>query len=504
MTGRYTYRLGTQATVIRADVPFGVPLDNTFIPQNLKDVGYATALFGKWHLGFYQRAYTPLERGFDRHMGYYQGCVDYYSHVGGGYGGSQPGVDWHTGNETTNFDQSGTYTVELIVPQTVKWLRERAETPETPWFLYLPFHLIHGPNQVPDAYMALYPTLKPDQTAASQDMCGVCECADPPRPSPPGGNANIAATMPSNRREGWPRLNNSDDTSGPESKADSSQGTDVTWLQCHTVLAMAAALDWGVGAVVDGLHATNQWNNTIIIYTSDNGAQGGQGGTSFPLRGFKTQLYEGGVRVPGFVTGGSPLLPASVRGTLNNKLIHVVDWLPTIVGLAGGTTDRNKELDGYNVWDAITKPSTPSPRTEILLNINPACGLGFVNPNAALRVGDWKLLVDCFNVTTLAPNDNTKIELYNIAKDPYEYADQASAEPAMVKQLLLRMAHYGAQPDQVPPTLFPWFNKTDQGKGVADWNYQCPQCPQGGAKPSAKGFYFDPWCDDVTCVEHRP
>lgn len=261
--------------------------------------------------------------------------------------------------------------------------------------------------------------------------------------------------------------------------------------------------DWGVGAVVDGLHATNQWNNTIIIYTSDNGAQGGQGGTSFPLRGFKTQLYEGGVRVPGFVTGGSPLLPASVRGTLNHKLIHVVDWLPTIVGLAGGTTDRNKELDGYNVWDAITTPS-PSPRTEILLNINPACGLGFVNPNAALRVGDWKLLVDCFNVTTLAPNDNTKIELYNIAKDPYEYADQASAEPAMVKQLLLRMAHYGAQPDQVPPTLFPWFNKTDQGKGVADWNYQCPQCPQGGAKPSAKGFYFDPWCDDVTCLEYSP
>ena len=151
-------------------------------------------------------------------------------------------MDWHTGNETTNFDQSGTYTVELIVPQTVKWLRERAETPETPWFLYLPFHLIHGPNQVPDAYMALYPTLKPNQTAASQGMCGVCECADPPRPSPPGGNANIAATMPSNRREGWPRLNNSDDTSGPESKADSSQGTDVTWLQCHTVLAMAAAL----------------------------------------------------------------------------------------------------------------------------------------------------------------------------------------------------------------------------------------------------------------------
>ena len=51
MSGRYTYRVGTQATVIRADVPFGVPLDNTFLPQNLKDAGYRTAMYGKWVSG---------------------------------------------------------------------------------------------------------------------------------------------------------------------------------------------------------------------------------------------------------------------------------------------------------------------------------------------------------------------------------------------------------------------------------------------------------------------
>jgi arylsulfatase A-like enzyme len=61
--------------VIRADVPFGVPLGETFLAENMKDQGYYTALFGKWHLGFYQRAFTPLARGFDEHMGYYQGCV---------------------------------------------------------------------------------------------------------------------------------------------------------------------------------------------------------------------------------------------------------------------------------------------------------------------------------------------------------------------------------------------------------------------------------------------
>ena len=61
---RYTYRLGTQATVIRADVPFGVPLGETFLAENMRDAGYATAIFGKWHLGFYQ-----VRRGIRQYLG---------------------------------------------------------------------------------------------------------------------------------------------------------------------------------------------------------------------------------------------------------------------------------------------------------------------------------------------------------------------------------------------------------------------------------------------------
>ena len=134
--------------MIRADVPFGVPLNEVFIAQNMGDAGIsfvepnnhhcnnprivlsrpstrrvsyrtfwkgstsaptalppplllplllrvsscAAAPWLQWHLGFYQRAYTPLERGFDEHLGYYQGCVDYYKHTGGGYGGMEPGT----------------------------------------------------------------------------------------------------------------------------------------------------------------------------------------------------------------------------------------------------------------------------------------------------------------------------------------------------------------------------------------------------------------------------
>lgn len=108
-----------------------------------------------------------------------------------------------------------------------------------------------------------------------------------------------------------------------------------------------------------------------------------------------------GIRVPGFVH--SPLLPKPVQGTVSTKLFHITDWTPTIVGLARGNTARNKPLDGFDIWAAIANPATPSPRTEILHNINPACGKGYVNPNAGLRVGDFKLLVECFNTTTLLP-----------------------------------------------------------------------------------------------------
>jgi len=474
MTGRYTYRLGTQATVIRADTPFGIPLENTFMARNMKDAGYTTAIFGKWHLGFYQRAYTPLARGFDYHLGYYQGTIDYYTHQGYNYGGTSPGLDWHRGNETSWFEDTGNYTAELIVPEVIKFFKQMAAKDE-PFFLYLPFHLIHGPNEVPSQYTDLYPVLDPNATSESLGYCGVCECAGIGRTE---DTAGWEPTMPI-----------------PEGSAVKGVGL---WGPCRHVLGMASALDWAVGAVVDSLKDLKLYDNTIIIYTSDNGAQQGQGGTSFPLRGWKTQLYEGGVRVPGWVSGGSPLIPDNIRGTINHKMYHITDWLPTIVALGGGSTDNNLALDGYNVWPSLVG-DVDSPRTEILLNMNPACGEGYVTPPTGIRMGDYKLLVDCFNTSTLKPNDPTKVELFNIAKDEFEQNEISQSNPTVVKQLLERLATYGSSTDQVPPTLFWPFNQTYHG--VKPWNYQCTKCRQGGALPGPQGNHFDPWCDDINCNE---
>jgi arylsulfatase A-like enzyme len=218
-------------------------------------------------------------------------------------------------------------------------------------------------------------------------------------------------------------------------------------------------------------------------------------------------LYEGGIRVPGFVSGGSPVLPASVRGTLNHKLYHITDWLPTLVALAGGETSKNLPLDGVDIWPSLTTTAAAE-RKELLLNLNPACGEGYVTPNAGVRLGDWKLLVECFNTTTLLPTTSgTKakhaVELYNIAMDPLETTNVAPARPEKVDELMARLAAYANSTDQVPPTLFwPFDSNSTAANGqrsVAPWNYQCPQCCRTGALPGAQGRHFDPWCDNVTC-----
>ena len=139
MTGRYPMRHGLQVGVVRPWAQYGLPLEERTLPQGLKQGGYETAIVGKWHLGIFQPAYLPLQRGFDHQYGHYNGAIDYFTHERDG------GFDWHR-DDRENRDEG--YSTHLLARESERLIRERDKS--KPLFLYLPFNAVHGPFQVPD------------------------------------------------------------------------------------------------------------------------------------------------------------------------------------------------------------------------------------------------------------------------------------------------------------------------------------------------------------------
>lgn len=193
--------------------------------------------------------------------------------------------------------------------------------------------------------------------------------------------------------------------------------------------AMVTAMDDQIGAVVGALEKRGMRDNTLIVFQSDNGGtrsamfagqietKGALPADNGPFRDGKGSLYEGGTRVAGLVNWPGRIKP----GTLNQP-IHVVDWFPTLTKLAGVKSGGGSPLDGLDMWPTLSE-GKPSPRQEIVYNIEMFRG--------AVRQGDWKL----FWRTTLP----SRIELYDIAKDPSEKNNLADQNPALVADLQRRI-----------------------------------------------------------------
>ena len=143
-------------------------------------------------------------------------------------------------------------------------------------------------------------------------------------------------------------------------------------------MAIMTAMDDQIKLIHEALEETGQLSNTIIIFSSDNGGKPSRGGDNSPLRGTKTTLWEGGTRVPAFVYG------KNIEKGRYNGMHHIVDWLPTIVAMAGGQVPD--QLDGVNHWNAI-KGNHQSRRNEMIYNVDP------MEKRAGIRVGNHKLLV---------------------------------------------------------------------------------------------------------------
>ena len=213
----------------------------------------------------------------------------------------------------------------------------------------------------------------------------------------------------------------------------------------RTYAAMITSLDDQVGRIVAALEKRGLRENTLIIFSSDNGGPrsavvasgahskeervaGGVKQESLPasngeLRGGKGSLYEGGVRTPTILNW-----PAKLKPHVVNEPLHMVDIMPTVLALAGAKASPDKPLDGKDIW-AVIAEGGPSPHDDILVNVEAFRG--------AIIKGKWKLVK-----IALLPG---KTELFDLTADPSEKNDVASQNPEVVRDLESRLIAYAKQ-----------------------------------------------------------
>ena len=136
----------------------------------------------------------------------------------------------------------------------------------------------------------------------------------------------------------------------------------------RNLAAMVSALDDSLVAIVEKLKAKGMWDNTLLVFSTDNGGNLGGSGINYPLRGGKYTFWQGGVRGLGFVAGG--LVPAHLRGTTWDGAVHAADWYTTFAALAGVHADSSGPLppDGVDISQALLR-GQPSPRREVVIQI---------------------------------------------------------------------------------------------------------------------------------------
>ena len=195
--------------------------------------------------------------------------------------------------------------------------------------------------------------------------------------------------------------------------------------------AMITAVDDAVARIVQKLQDTGTYNNTVIIFLSDNGSPMPGSGANQPFRGMRGTLEEGGVRVPAFIS--SPLLIPESRGSRVKEMVHVTDILPTILSLASAESREGVESDGFNIWDAIQQRESFE-RDTVVINLD----IDDQSPNFqfAVRVGDWKLFWGQPDRLEVNQGRLEHVELlYNLDKDPTERRDRAKKHPEKVAEL---------------------------------------------------------------------
>lgn len=380
-TGRYPgrYPYGCKAATNNKCFDIGTPTLATM----LKSEGYRTYIAGKWHMGS-DSINGPNFHGFDQSYGAMGGASGMYDHR---YRPGKYEQTWHRNQKPIKGNEDGVHVTDLVTQESQRVIRQKSDSS---FFMMLTYQAPHAPLDERGEFVN-QPTQKDPQDSTR-----------------------------------WMNEDKIKWFNDPEGKIQSE-----TDLNKRLLLAAVYHLDDAIGKVIKTLEEEGKLENTIIMFSSDNGPDVSWPGNTYPddlnlsnfsqpipMRGKKTDVFEGGIHVPGFIYWKDNLKPKKV-----NTPVHIIDWFPTLASIVGHTKSETYKLDGLDLSSIIFKNKKLPSRDFYWIwdnNIN----------RWALRYGDWKIVK--------YGKGQPKLEewsLYNLKTDPKEKTNLALSNPEKLKEL---------------------------------------------------------------------
>jgi len=381
-TGRYPGRFGS-APLQATNLPC-FPVGTLTMASLLKSAGYETWLCGKWHMGEAAKD-GPNRHGFDHSYGSMAGAVGMYQHT---YRKGALSETWHRDQVIIPGYENGRHATDLVAEDAIRVIRQKREKP---FFLYLAFHAPHTPL---------------DERGAFVDQPTMLDPNNPKRW----------------RNEDKIKWFN-DELGIIQKEADPEK---------RLFLAAVHHLDHAIGEVVKALDETKQRANTLILFSSDNGPQDSWAGNAYPhdlklthfnqklpMRGVKTDVWEGGIHVPGFANWPGKIAPKSIK-----QPVHIIDWLPTVATLSSAAKENISACDGIDLSPVLLTDGT-LPQRDLYWIWNSI-------PNRwALRDQEWKIV----RYDKTEPREASDWQLFHLERDPQEKNNVAAGHPEIVEQL---------------------------------------------------------------------
>ncbi len=429
LTGEYPHTVGMGNMVTNANAkvtpgPYQGYLDDRYptIAEDLKKAGYQTYMSGKWHVGE-KPDYWPRKRGFDHYFGLISGANSYYEII------PQEKGKRHVVLEDTDYNipKEGFYMTDAFTDHAIEYLNENKKQKEAnPFFLYLAYTAPHFPIQAYESDIVTYEQLYREgwdsiryQRYRRMLQMGVINKKYKLSPRP--DDIPAWETVKEADRKIWSR-------------------------KMAVYAAMIDRMDQNIGKLIQTLKQNGQYENTLILFISDNGGCAenvdnrhfndpskkiGERGSyvtydvpwanvsNTPFRKYKKFLHEGGMISPCIIQW-----PAKIKhrpGYLD-AIGHVIDLLPTSLELAGVPDPHLPGMSLSYLWDGTSIPS----RTYCWEH----------EGNQAIRQGNWKLVKD---------QEDASWELYDLSKDPSEMNDLSQKQPGKVKTMMAVYQEWAAK-----------------------------------------------------------